>query len=130
MGDSVGAGLHLPEHQAFPAVHQRRHAASGLPFQQVSSCESGRTTAGGVTALKWVLRRDPDLVVIELGANDGLRGIALSDVERGPAYATLNLLDRSVDGRPPGKRWGGSDSIGGSPRPTGSSLAPAELENR
>ena len=81
LGDSIGAGLHLPEHQAFPAVLQRRLAREGLPFHLVSSCESGRTTSGGVTALAWVLRREPDLVVIELGGNDGLRGIALEDVE-------------------------------------------------
>ncbi len=82
LGDSIGAGLHLAEHQAFPAVLQRRLHDAGQPFHLVSSCESGRTTAGGVTALNWVLRRKPDLVVLQLGANDGLRGIKLAEVER------------------------------------------------
>ena len=82
LGDSIGAGLHLAEHQAFPAVLQARLAAEGRPFRLVSSCESGRTTAGGVTALDWVLRAEPDLVVLELGGNDGLRGIPLEEVER------------------------------------------------
>lgn len=82
LGDSVGAGLHLAEHQAFPAVLQRRMAKRGRPFHLVSSCESGRTTAGGLTALSWVLRTEPELVVVELGANDGLRGIAVEEVER------------------------------------------------
>ena len=80
LGDSIGAGLHLSEHQAFPAVLQRR-LADDAPFELVNASESGRTSAGGVTALEWVLRRDPDLVVIELGGNDGLRGIALEEVE-------------------------------------------------
>jgi len=51
----------------------------------------------------------------------------LADLDLNDGYRRLNQLDRNVDGRPPGKRWGGSDSIGGSPRPTGSALAPAEL---
>lgn len=90
LGDSVGAGLHLAEHQAFPAVLQRRLVDEGLPFHLVSSCESGRTTSGGVSALDWVLRSEPDIVVIELGGNDGLRGIPLDEVERN--------LRRLVDG--------------------------------
>ena len=70
LGDSIGAGLHLAEHQAFPALLQRRLYEAGQPFHLVSSCESGRTTAGGVTALSWVLGREPALVVLQLGGND------------------------------------------------------------
>jgi hypothetical protein len=51
----------------------------------------------------------------------------LSEIDLNDAYRLLNLLDRNVDGRPPGKQWGGSDAIGGSPRPLGSALTPAEL---
>lgn len=81
LGDSIGAGLHLAEHQAFPALLQARFAIDDLPFHLVNASESGRTTSGGVTALEWVMRTNPDLVVIELGGNDGLRGIALSEIE-------------------------------------------------
>jgi len=66
--------LHLAEHEAFPAILQQELLAQGLPFQLVNAAESGRTTAGGVTALAWVLRTKPDVVVIELGGNDGLQG--------------------------------------------------------
>ena len=52
---------------------------------------------------------------------------ALSDLDLRAAYAKLNLLDPAVDGRPPGKAWGGSDNIGGSPRPTGTLLGPGDL---
>lgn len=82
MGDSIGAGLHLAEHQAFPAVLQRRLDAAGLPFRLVNASESGRTSAGGASALEWSLRTDPDVVVIELGGNDGLRGVDPADTER------------------------------------------------
>ena len=47
LGDSIGAGLHLPAHLAFPELLRQRLAAAGSPFELVSSCESGRTTAGG-----------------------------------------------------------------------------------
>ena len=80
LGDSIGAGLHLAEHQSFPAVLQRR-LSDEQPFHLVNASESGRTTAGGLTALKWVLRSEPDLLVIELGGNDGLRFIPLETVE-------------------------------------------------
>lgn len=55
------------------------------------------------------------------------RASTLSDFDLGDAYSLLNQLDRRVDGRPPGKRWGGSESIGGSPRGSGSALGPSEL---
>jgi hypothetical protein len=51
----------------------------------------------------------------------------LADIDLEHAYQKLNLLDPAVDGRPPEKRWGGSDNIGGSPRPGGTALAPLEL---
>ena len=55
------------------------------------------------------------------------RASTLSDIDLNDAYRLLNLLDPNVDGRPPSKRWGGSDNIGGSPRPQGSALSPSEL---
>ncbi len=55
------------------------------------------------------------------------RASTLADVDLNDAYSLLNQLDRNVDGRPPGKRWGGSESIGGSPRPVGSAFGPGEL---
>ena len=81
LGDSIGAGLHLAEHQAFPAVLQRMLFRDDLPFHLINASESGRTSSGGVTAMPWVLRSKPDVVVIELGGNDGLRGIQLEDTE-------------------------------------------------
>lgn len=82
LGDSIGAGLHLAEHQAFPALLQRRLAAAGLGFQLINNSESGRTSSGGVSALDWSLRSEPDVVVIELGGNDGLRAIDLPLTEK------------------------------------------------
>lgn len=91
LGDSICAGLHLAEHQAFPALLARRMADEGLPFRLVNSCESGRTTAGARSALPWVLRSVPDVVVLEIGGNDGLRGIPLPEIE-----ANLRALIEAV----------------------------------
>jgi hypothetical protein len=55
------------------------------------------------------------------------RASTLSDIDLNDAYSLLNQLDPHVDGRPPGKRWGGSESIGGSPRQGGSAFGPSEL---
>jgi acyl-CoA thioesterase-1 len=82
LSDSIGAGLHLAEHESFPVVLQRRLASAGRPFHLVNSSESGRTSAGGVTALRWVARQEPDVVVVALGGNDGLRGVPLAEVEQ------------------------------------------------
>lgn len=81
LSDSIGAGLHLAKHQAFPSVLQRELAREGRSFELVDSSESGRTSAGGLAALDWVLRSEPDLLVLALGGNDGLRGIDLGAVE-------------------------------------------------
>lgn len=81
VGDSIAAGLHLAEHQAFPALLQRRLAGEH-PFRLVNASESGRTTAGGAAAVDWILQSKPDLVVVQVGGNDGLRGIPLDDIEQ------------------------------------------------
>ena len=90
LGDSLGAGLHLAEQRAFPAILQARLFETGVPFRLVNASESGRTTAGGVTALDWVLRSKPDVLVIELGGNDGLRGVPVAEIEEN--------LRRLIDG--------------------------------
>jgi acyl-CoA thioesterase-1 len=74
LGDSITAGLHLPQDTGFPAVVQRALADDGLPFHVVLAGVSGDTSAGGLRRIDWVLRSEPDVVIIELGGNDGLRG--------------------------------------------------------
>ena len=81
LGDSLAAGLHVDADEAFPAVLQRRLAERGRPFRLVNAGVSGDTTAGGLSRLDWLLAQDPDWVVVELGANDGLRGVALEAIE-------------------------------------------------
>ncbi len=77
LGDSLAAGHGVDESQAFPALLQRMIDEAGLSFEVVNAGVSGDTTAGGLRRLNWLLRRPVDVVVVELGGNDGLRGLSL-----------------------------------------------------
>lgn len=81
LGDSLTAGLGLDADQAWPALLAERLARAGTPIRAVNAGVSGDTSAGGLRRLSWLLRQRPDVVVIELGANDGLRGQPLSGIE-------------------------------------------------
>jgi acyl-CoA thioesterase-1 len=74
-GDSISAGLGLPADQAFPARLGAKLKEDGLPVRVVNAGVSGDTTAGGVARLDWALADKPAIVLLELGANDALRGI-------------------------------------------------------
>ncbi|WP_411031476.1 arylesterase [Spongiimicrobium sp. 3-5] len=78
-GDSLTAGYGLDPEEAFPAVIQRRLDSLQMPFIAVNSGLSGETTASGRNRLGWVLNQKADIFVLELGANDGLRGIPLTE---------------------------------------------------
>ena len=81
LGDSIANGLHLAKDDAFPSVLHRRLTEDGVPFRLVIAGGSGLTTAGGASRMKWLLKQEPDLLVVELGANDGMRGVAVSSVQ-------------------------------------------------
>ncbi len=81
LGDSIAAGLHLDPEDAFPAVVQRLLAAEDRPFRLVNAGVSGDTSAGGLRRLDWLLKQEPDVLVLELGGNDGLRGQAPEEIE-------------------------------------------------
>ena len=76
LGDSLTAGYGVAKTDAFPALIEAQLLAQGKNVQVTNSGISGSTTASGSSRLKWILRNQPDLVVIALGANDGLRGVA------------------------------------------------------
>lgn len=81
LGDSLTAGMGLAEEQAFPALVRDRLVDEGMAVRIVNAGVSGDTTAGGMRRLSWVLRQGPDVVVVGLGANDGLRGLPLAATE-------------------------------------------------
>jgi acyl-CoA thioesterase-1 len=74
-GDSLTAGFGLPPGDAFPVRLQQKLAAAGLKAEVINGGVSGETTAGGLARLDWTLADKPDYVLLELGANDMLRGV-------------------------------------------------------
>ena len=94
LGDSISAGLHLPADEAFPAVLQREFLKKGKPFRLLNAGHSGDTTAGGLRRIEWILRSKPDIVVIELGANDGLRGQPVAGMRKN-LDAILDVIDKA-----------------------------------
>jgi acyl-CoA thioesterase-1 len=74
-GDSLTAGFGLPPEASFPARLEAKMHADGIEVRVVDAGVSGDTTAGGLARLDWALADKPDLVIVELGANDALRGI-------------------------------------------------------
>jgi acyl-CoA thioesterase-1 len=84
LGDSLTAGLGLSPEQAYPALLERRLAAAGRDWEVVNAGVSGDTSAGGLRRLEWSLAGDVRVLVLALGANDGLRGLP-------PAQMRANL---------------------------------------
>jgi acyl-CoA thioesterase-1 len=91
LGDSLTAGLGLPADQAYPALLERQLGADGLPVRMINAGVSGDTSAGGLRRLRWLLAQHPAVVVVGLGANDGLRGTPVTEIEK-----NLILIIRQV----------------------------------
>lgn len=77
LGDSLSAGFGVDPAEAWPARVQDMIRQAGLPWKLVNAGVSGDTSAGGLRRLDWILRRPVDALLIELGGNDGLRGLPL-----------------------------------------------------
>jgi acyl-CoA thioesterase-1 len=80
-GDSLTAGLGVSANDAYPAQLQRRLDAQGFRYRVINAGVSGETTAGGLRRVPWVLKNKPEIVILELGANDGLRGLRLEETK-------------------------------------------------
>lgn len=77
LGDSLAAGFGVDPSEAFPAVLQQRAEAAGMTVRVINGGVSGDTTAGGLRRLDWMLKSPVDVLFLELGGNDGLRGLPI-----------------------------------------------------
>ena len=89
LGDSLAAGYGVDAAEAFPALLQQKIDAAGWRFQVVDAGVSGDTSAGGLRRVDWLLKRRVDVLIVELGGNDGLRGI--------PVGSTLTNLSSIIE---------------------------------
>lgn len=82
-GDSLSAGYGLPQRSGWVSLLEKRLAAGGYDYRVVNASISGETTVGGKNRIESVLRKHrPDVLVLQLGANDGLRGARITDIRR------------------------------------------------
>jgi acyl-CoA thioesterase-1 len=81
-GDSLTAGYGLSPEEAFPAIVGQKLSAKGKQIKIINAGLSGETSAGGLTRIDWVLRQPVDIFILELGPNDGLRGLPLEQTEK------------------------------------------------
>ncbi len=94
LGDSLTAGYGLPAQASFPARLEQRLKAAGLEVRVVNAGVSGDTSAGGLARLDWALADRPSVAIVELGANDGLRGL-----DPGQTARNLDAIVATLQGR-------------------------------
>ena len=96
LGDSLTAGLGLPGDQSFPSLIGRRLAERGYDYEIVNAGVSGDTSAGGVRRLDWSLEGDVRVLVLALGANDGLRGLPTDELKKNLAAVIERAAARGI----------------------------------
>lgn len=82
LGDSLTAGLGLPQGEAYPTLIQQKVDAAGLKYEVVNAGVSGDTSAGGLSRLDWALEGEVQVMVVALGGNDGLRGLPAEELKK------------------------------------------------
>jgi acyl-CoA thioesterase-1 len=82
LGDSLTVGVGLPERESYPSLLQEKLDENGYPYEMVNAGVSGDTSAGGLRRLDWALDGDVRILILELGANDGLRGLSVAEMKQ------------------------------------------------
>jgi acyl-CoA thioesterase-1 len=98
-GDSLTAGYGLSTEEAFPALIGKKFDKNGKVVKIINAGLSGETSAGGLSRIEWVLKQPVDVFVLELGANDGLRGLPLDQTEK-----NLQAIISKVKSKYPGTK--------------------------
>jgi acyl-CoA thioesterase I len=99
LGDSITAGYGLDPSQAFPALIQQKIDGQRWNFKVINAGQSGDTSAGGLGRIDWLLKSKIDVLVLELGANDGLRGLPVENSKKN----LQAIIDRTKDKYPEAK---------------------------
>jgi len=96
MGDSLTAGYGVDEAQAYPSLLRTRLHNAGHHYQVINAGVSGETSSGALSRLDWMLTLNPHIVILETGANDGLRGVDPALTHRNIAAIVDQLLARDI----------------------------------
>ena len=82
LGDSLTAGFGVNDEDSYPSQLQLKITSAGYPYKVVNAGVSGDTTAGGVRRIQWLMKHNPSIVILALGANDGLRGLSVDEMRK------------------------------------------------
>lgn len=96
MGDSLTEGLGVPEEVAYPALLEKALRAQGMAFRVVNAGVSGETSSGARSRINWVLSLEPDIIILETGANDGMRGIDPGLIRENIQYMIQEFISRDI----------------------------------
>ena len=97
LGDSLTAGLGVAEEEAYPAVLEEKLQQSGYKWQVINGGISGETSSGALTRINWIIAQKPDIVILETGANDGMRGIPTWVIKDNISQAAKLLKEAGVE---------------------------------
>ncbi|MBE7170705.1 MAG: arylesterase [Williamsia sp.] len=98
-GNSLTAGYGLDPAESFPSLIQQKLDSLRAPYKVVNAGVSGETSSGGNSRIDWILRQPVDIFILELGANDGLRGIPLTETKK-----NLQIIVDKVKAKYPGAK--------------------------
>jgi acyl-CoA thioesterase-1 len=96
MGDSLTEGLGVPEEAAYPRLLEEALQARGMAFRVVNAGVSGETSSGARARIDWVLSLEPDIIILETGANDGMRGIDPGLIRKNIQYMIQEFISRDI----------------------------------
>jgi len=96
LGDSLTAGYGLAKEQSVPSLVESHLRTEGYPYDVINAGVSGDTSAGGLSRLDWSLDGDVRILVLELGANDGLRGLPVENMKRNLAEVITRARARGI----------------------------------
>jgi len=97
VGDSLTAGYGLPEDRAYPALLEEKLRKEGYNFRVINAGISGETSSGALSRIRWILAQDPDIVILETGANDGLRGIAIDLIKENISRTVQMIKEHNAE---------------------------------
>jgi acyl-CoA thioesterase I len=95
LGDSLTEGYQLAKQEAYPSLIENELKLKKMDIKVINAGESGATSASGPKKIKWYLKTKPDVLVLALGANDGLRGLRLSETEKNLSL----VIDMALEAR-------------------------------
>lgn len=96
LGDSLTEGYGIDESKAYPVLVGKELNEAGLKVEVLNGSVSGSTTASGLSRLRWFLKKNPDIMLLALGANDGLRGLKVSDSKKNLAQIIKLAQDQGI----------------------------------